>query len=83
MAAALAVVILILYCLGFFLIAVALFVVVVFLISLSPVLAPFILLGLGIWWLARRSKRQAATAPISASAPAPAAAPAPSPEAGR
>jgi hypothetical protein len=28
----------------------------VVLISLSPVLAPFALLGLGIWWMARKRK---------------------------
>jgi len=77
-AAALAVAILVIYCLGFFLIAVAIFVLAVFLVSLSPVLAPFILLGLGIWWLARRSRREAAAAAVP-----PTAAPAPSPEAGR
>ena len=72
-AAALAIVVLVLYCLGFFMIALALFVVIVVIISLSPILAPLVLLGLGIWWLARRSSRRQA-------APA---APAPSPEAGR
>jgi len=29
-------------------------------VSLFPVVAPFILVGLGIWWLVRRSKLKAA-----------------------
>ena len=41
---------------GFFLFAIAIFVVFVVLISLSPVLAPIALIGLGIWWMARRRK---------------------------
>ena len=53
---ALAVVTLVIYCVGFLVFAVALFVVAVFLISLSPVLAPFILLGLAIWYIARKRK---------------------------
>jgi len=32
----------------------------VVLIGLSPILAPLVLLGLGIWWLARRANREAA-----------------------
>jgi len=61
---ALAVVTLVIYCVGFLLFAVALFVVAVFAISISPVLAPFILLGLAIWYIAR--KRKAKAAPQSA-----------------
>ena len=55
-AVALAIVTLVLYGLGFFLFAIAIFVVFVVLISLSPVLAPIVLVGLGIWWMARRRK---------------------------
>src|SRR5258708_2325914 len=44
--------------LGFFLVGLGIFIPLVILVSLFPVLAPFILLGLGIWWLVRRSKRQ-------------------------
>ncbi len=61
---ALAVVTLVIYCVGFLLFAVALFVVAVFAISISPVLAPFILLGLAIWYIAR--KRKARPAPKAA-----------------
>jgi hypothetical protein len=57
---ALAVVTLVIYCVGFLVFAVALFVVAVFVISISPVLAPFILLGLAIWYIARRRKAKAA-----------------------
>jgi hypothetical protein len=53
---ALGIVTLVLYGLGFFLFAIAIFVACVVLISLSPILAPFALLALGIWWLARRRK---------------------------
>jgi hypothetical protein len=60
-ALALAIVTLFLYCLGFFLFAIAVFVVCVFLIGVSPVVAPFALLGLGIWWMAK--KRTAAQPP--------------------
>jgi cytochrome oxidase assembly protein ShyY1 len=38
----------------------AIFIPLVILVSLFPVLAPFILLGLGIWWLVRRNKQKAA-----------------------
>jgi hypothetical protein len=41
------------------------------LIALSPILAPFALLGLGIWWMARkRSRPRRPSGPIEA-APAP------------
>ena len=55
-AIALAVVTLVIYCVGFLVFAVALFVVAVFVISISPILAPFILLGLAIWYIARKRK---------------------------
>ena len=55
-ALALAIVTLVLYGLGFFLFAIAIFVVFVVLISLSPVLAPIVLIGLAIWWMARKRK---------------------------
>ena len=53
---ALGIVTLFLYGLGFFLFAIAIFVVCVVMISLSPILAPFALIGLGIWWMARKRK---------------------------
>jgi hypothetical protein len=46
------------YGLGFLFAGLAIFIPLVILVSLFPVLAPFILLGLGIWWLVRRSKRE-------------------------
>jgi histidine kinase/histidine kinase/DNA gyrase B/HSP90-like ATPase len=61
--AALGLVMLVLYAVGYFIFGVAVFVVFVVLIALSPVLAPFILLGLLIWWLARRSKARQAPPP--------------------
>jgi hypothetical protein len=57
--AALALVMLIIYGVGFLLFGIAIFVVCVVLLALSPILAPFILLALGIWWMARRRKRAA------------------------
>ena len=57
---ALAIVLAVLYGLGFLFIGLAIFIPLVILVSLFPVLAPVILVGLGIWWLVRRS-RQATT----------------------
>ena len=59
-AAALFIAMLVLYFLGFFLIAVALFVVGAVTLGLSPLVAPFALLGLFVWWMARRSARKEA-----------------------
>ena len=58
--AGLAIVLAVVYGLGFLFVGLAIFIPLVILVSLFPVLAPFILLGLGIWWLVRRS-RQATT----------------------
>ncbi len=57
---ALAIVLAVVYGLGFLFVGLAIFIPLVILVSLFPVLAPFILLGLGIWWLVRRSKRDEA-----------------------
>jgi hypothetical protein len=54
---ALAIVLAVVYGLGFIMVALAIFIPIVILVSMMPVLAPFILLGLVIWWLVRRSKR--------------------------
>jgi len=56
---ALAIVLAVVYGLGFLFVGLAIFIPLVILVSLFPVLAPFILLGLGIWWLVRRSKQAA------------------------
>ena len=58
--AALAIAILVLYGVGYFVLGVLVFVAFVVVISLSPVLAPFALVGLLIWWLAKRNKAPAA-----------------------
>ena len=55
---ALAIVLAVVYGLGFLFVGIAIFVPLVVLVSLFPVLAPFILIGLGIWWLLRRAKRK-------------------------
>jgi hypothetical protein len=67
---ALAIVMAVLYGLGFVMAGVLVIVVVALLIGLSPLLAPLVLLALGIWWLARRADRKERLA----AAPAPAAA---------
>ena len=54
---ALAIVLAVVYGLGFLFVGLAIFIPLAILVSLFPVLAPFILLGLGIWWLIRRSKQ--------------------------
>ncbi|HUQ27654.1 MAG TPA: histidine kinase [Usitatibacter sp.] len=59
---ALAIVLAVVYGLGFLFVGLAIFIPLVVLVSLFPVFAPFILVGLGIWWLMRRSKRKAAEA---------------------
>ncbi len=59
---ALAIVLAVVYGLGFLFVGLAIFIPLVMLVSLFPVLAPFILIGLGIWWLVRRNKRKAGAA---------------------
>ena len=56
---ALAIVLAVVYGLGFLFVGLAIFIPLVVLVGLFPVLAPFILVGLGIWWLVRRSRRKA------------------------
>jgi hypothetical protein len=68
---ALAIVLATVYGLGFLLVGLAIFVPLVILISLFPVLAPFVLLGLGIWWLVRRSRSEERAAARPPSAPPP------------
>jgi hypothetical protein len=55
---ALAIVLAVIYGLGFFLAGLAVFVAIVVAVALFPVMAPFILLGLGIWWMVRRGKQK-------------------------
>ena len=59
---ALAIVLAVVYGLGFLFVGLAIFIPLMVLVSLFPVLAPFILLGLGFWWLVRRSKSQQSAA---------------------
>ena len=53
---ALAIVVAIVYGLGFLFAGLAIFVPVMVLVALFPVLAPFVLLGLVVWWLVRRAR---------------------------
>jgi len=55
---ALAIVLAVVYGLGFLFVGLAIFIPLVVIVSLFPVAAPFILLGLGIWWLVRRHDRK-------------------------
>ncbi len=55
-AAVLALIVLLIYGMGFFFIALAMFVIAAVLVGLSPVFAPIVLLGLGIWWLVKRNR---------------------------
>jgi hypothetical protein len=59
---ALALVLALLYGLGFLFVGLAIFIPLMMIVALFPALAPVILLGLGIWWLVRRSKRKDAAA---------------------
>jgi hypothetical protein len=65
----LAIVLAVVYGLGFLFVGIAIFIPLVVLVSLFPVLAPFILVGLGIWWLVRRSKQKTAAAVAVAATP--------------
>jgi hypothetical protein len=60
---ALALVVAILYGLGFMLVGLAIFIPLVVLIAMSPALAPFVLVGLVIWWVLRRRKKAAKDEP--------------------
>jgi len=59
---ALAIVVAVFYGLGFLVAGLLVFIPLMIVVSLVPALAPFILIGLFIWWLVRRSKRKAAAA---------------------
>jgi hypothetical protein len=64
----LAIVLAVVYGLGFLFAGIAIFVPLVVLVSLFPVLAPFILVALGIWWLVRRNRRKAEAAGVATKA---------------
>jgi hypothetical protein len=53
----LAVVVAVIYGLGFLFAGLLVFIPAVILIFLFPVLSPFILIGLGLWWLVQRRRR--------------------------
>jgi len=60
MVLAIAIVVAIFYGLGFLFVGLAIFIPLVIIVALVPALAPFILVGLFVWWLIRRSERKAA-----------------------
>jgi len=68
---ALAVVVAVVYGLGFVFAGLLIFVPIMILVSLFPVLAPFVLLGLLVWWLIRRARRPSKAADAPAAPPAP------------
>ncbi|MBK9235723.1 MAG: histidine kinase [Rhodoferax sp.] len=55
-ALAVAIVVAVIYGLGFLFAGLLIFIPAVILISLFPVLSPFILIGLGVWWLLKRRR---------------------------
>ncbi len=59
---AIAILLAVLYGLGFLFAALAIFVPLMVLVAIFPVVSPFILVGLGIWWLVRRKRRKQAQA---------------------
>ena len=63
------------YGLGFLFAGLVIFIPVMILVSIFPVVAPFVLAGLGIWWLVRRARR-APDAPATPPAAPPASPPA-------
>jgi hypothetical protein len=60
---ALAIVVAIVYGLGFVFAALAIFIPIMILVSVFPVLAPFVLAGLFVWWLIRRANRRSPPPP--------------------
>jgi Histidine kinase len=58
----LAIVLAVVYGLGFLFVGLAIFIPLVIVVSLFPVVAPFLLVGLAVWWFVRRSKRKSAEA---------------------
>jgi len=66
---ALAIVLALVYGLGFLFVGIAIFVPLVIAVSLFPALAPFILIGLAIWWFVRRRRRKADEAAAASSIP--------------
>ena len=57
---ALAIIVAVFYGLGFLLVGIAIFIPLAIIVAMVPALAPFILVGLFVWWLVRRSDRKAA-----------------------
>jgi hypothetical protein len=57
---AIAIIIAVFYGLGFLLVGLAIFIPLVIVVAMVPALAPFILVGLFVWWLIRRSDRKKA-----------------------
>ena len=66
---AIAIVLAVFYGLGFLLVGLAIFIPLVIAVALVPALAPFILVGLFVWWLIRRSDRKKAEQAARAAAP--------------
>jgi hypothetical protein len=63
---AIAIIIAVFYGLGFLFVGLAIFIPLVILVALVPALAPFILVGLLVWWFIRRSDRKKAEAQAAA-----------------
>ncbi len=68
---ALAIVLAVVYGLGFLFAGLAIFIPLVVIVTMSPALAPIILVGLAIWWFVRRGRRKKAAALASPAPPPP------------
>jgi hypothetical protein len=66
---ALAVVVAVVYGVGFLMVGLAIFIPIVVLVSLAPVLAPFVLLGLLLWWVFNNKKKEDEKKAAQAAAP--------------
>ncbi len=66
---ALAIVLAVVYGLGFLFAGLAIFIPLMVIVAMSPALAPIILVGLAIWWFVRRRRRQKEATSVPASVP--------------
>jgi hypothetical protein len=67
---AIAIVVAVFYGLGFLVVGLLVFIPLVIIVALVPALAPFILVGVIVWWLVRRHERKKAAAAAMPTAPA-------------
>jgi len=78
---AIAIVVAVVYGLGFLAVGLLIFIPLMILVAMSPVLAPIVLAGLLIWWVFRKKKRDEAKAALKVEPTMAAATPAPATDA--